>query len=114
MSEAPSCQTLSDRKLSFGKLVTIWTTSLLGASFLVTLFTPEFAEIFHLVSGSLSKMEGTIIFFFVPPIVTIWGIGIVISIYKYRMLCAARARSHHFCFHHCSVFHFRHFSLLEP
>jgi len=88
MSEAPTCQTLPDRKFSFRKLMAIWTTILLGASCLTTLFTPELAVIFHPVSGSLSTLEGIIIAFFAPPIVTIWGIGIVISTYKYRMLCA--------------------------
>ena len=88
MSEAPSCQTFSNRKLSFRKLMTIWTTSLLGASLLVTLFTPELAEIFQPVSSSPSIMERITISFFVLPSVTIWGIGVVVSAYKYRMLCA--------------------------
>lgn len=88
MSGVPSYETSSDRKLGFWKFMTIWTASLFVASFLMTLFTPELAEIFHPVSGSLSTMEEIIISFFAPPIITIWGIGIVISTYKYRMLCA--------------------------
>ncbi|MCW3980185.1 MAG: hypothetical protein NWF11_01780 [Candidatus Bathyarchaeota archaeon] len=89
MGKTQICQTrAADRKLSFRKLMTIWTTSLLGAVILMMLFTPELAEVFLQFSSSLSIMEGVIIFFFVSPIVTIWGIGIVVSAYKYRMLCA--------------------------
>lgn len=88
MSEATSYQASSGRLLSYWKLITMWTVSLLAASVLTTLFTPELAEMFHPVSRSLSTITGVIIAFCAPPIITIWGVGIVLFAYKYRMLCA--------------------------
>lgn len=87
MSEATPCQTASGRLLGYWKLITTWTVSLLAVSVLITVFTPELAEMFHPVSRVLSTISGVIVAFGAPPIVTIWGVGIVLLTYKYRMLC---------------------------
>ncbi len=91
LGEVPLYQASSDRKLSFWMLATIWTASILVASFLMTLFAPELVGLFHPVSDSLSTVEEIIVSFFAPPILTIWGIGFVIFTYKHRMLCAVPA-----------------------
>jgi hypothetical protein len=88
MSEVPSCRTSSDSKFNFWMFMIIWTTSLFSVSFLVGLFAPELVEIFLPFADPPLAIGEVIMFFFIPPIVTIWGIGIVLCFNRCRMLCS--------------------------
>lgn len=87
MREALSCQINSDRKLSFRKLMALWTLGLLVVTLIIILFAPELVKIFYPPLDSLSAIERIIVAFFAPPIFTVWGIGVTISSFKYSMLC---------------------------
>ena len=87
MSGNPSCQAESSGKWSFWKLAGIWTVGHLIASSAITLFSSELLHLF-LPSATFSTGEMLVVSFFTPPIVTIWGIGVVALSYKCLMLCA--------------------------
>jgi hypothetical protein len=75
-------------KIGFRKFLVIWTVSLFVIASLILVFYPELVAVFYPQIDSLSLIERIVIAFFALPILTIWGIGVTLSSFKYNLLCA--------------------------
>lgn len=88
VDEASSCQEKGDRKGSVWRILIVWTLCTFVLAFVATSKLAEGQREMFFSASSISAVFAKALFvFIVPPIVTIWGVGVILVIYKSRFMC---------------------------